>query len=424
MLHRFKHSTLARNAGWMFAGQGLSFVTQGLYFVLLARLLGSAQYGLLSGAAAIVAMVSQYSTLGSGLVFVRYVSLDQSRFREYWGNILLCTAILSSLLVLALYACGAWLIGKQGVPVLVLIAIGDCCFSQLSTCASQVFQAFERMHTTAALSLLTNLFRLLLAAIMLAWFHHASAWQWAVASLLVSALGVAVALLIVTVRFGLPKFLPRLLWNRAGEGLVFAVSNSTTSMYNDIDKAMMGHFGMNIANGVYSVAYRIINIAAMPVASIHSAAFPRFFKEGVKGVSATQMLARKILNRTSLLGFAATVTLFLLAPVIPYFVGPSFTPSVAALRWLCLIPFLRCFHRSAGDAMTGAGYQNIRLITQVIASGFNFSINLFLIPKYSWLGAAWASLLTDGGLALMNWACLLLLKQREAVRSDMNAALV
>jgi O-antigen/teichoic acid export membrane protein len=410
MFHRLKRSTLARNAGWMFAGQGLSFVTQGLYFIALARLLGSAQYGILAGAAAIVAMVSQYSTLGSGLVFLRYVSPDHSRFREYWGNILLCTASLGSLLVVVLYFCGSWLIGKQSVSVLLLLAIGDCCFGQLSTCASQVFQAFERMQTTAALSLMTNLLRLLVAAVMLAWLHHASAFEWATASLSVSALGVAAAVLIVTFRFGGPKFVPSLLWNRAAEGLVFAVSSSTTSMYNDIDKAMMGHFGMNVANGIYSVAYRVINIAAMPVASIHAAAFPRFFKEGVKGVAATQTLARKILNKTSLLGLAASVSLFLLAPVIPYFVGPSFTPSVAALRWLCWIPFFRCFHLSAGDAMAGAGHQNIRLIAQILASGFNFSINLFLIPKYSWLGAAWASLLTDGGLALMNWVALLLLR--------------
>jgi hypothetical protein len=36
-----------------------------------------------------------------------------------------------------------------------------------------------------------------------------------------------------------------------------------------------------------------------------------------------------------------------------------------------------------------------------------------LIPHYSWVGAAWASLLTDGGLAAMSWAVLLWLKGNE-----------
>src|SRR5258708_38466615 len=61
-------SRLARNAGWMFLGQGVSFAVQACYFVLLARLLGADQYGIFVGAAAAVSLLSQYSTLGSGLV--------------------------------------------------------------------------------------------------------------------------------------------------------------------------------------------------------------------------------------------------------------------------------------------------------------------------------------------------------------------
>src|ERR1700679_1286888 len=82
-IKRLRKSTLARNAAWMFAGQGFSFVIQALYFVFLARLLNTTQYGVLAGAVALVAVVSQYSTMGSGLILLRYVSQDQERFSEY-----------------------------------------------------------------------------------------------------------------------------------------------------------------------------------------------------------------------------------------------------------------------------------------------------------------------------------------------------
>src|ERR1700736_1552580 len=88
-LIRARKSVLVQNSMWLFAGQGSSFLVQALYFVLLARLLGTSQYGLLAGAVALVAVVSQYSPLGSGLLFLRYVSPDHSRFRMYWGNILM-----------------------------------------------------------------------------------------------------------------------------------------------------------------------------------------------------------------------------------------------------------------------------------------------------------------------------------------------
>ena len=93
LVRRVRHSTLARNAGWLFAGQGLSFLVQGIYFLVLARLLGTTEYGKLAGVVALVAVVSQYSTLGSGLLFLRYVSPDRSRFPAYWGNILMSVGI-------------------------------------------------------------------------------------------------------------------------------------------------------------------------------------------------------------------------------------------------------------------------------------------------------------------------------------------
>ena len=408
-LDRLRESVLMRNAAWLFAGQGFSLILQAAYFVVLARLLGTAQYGLLAGAIALVSIVSQYSTLGSGLLFLRYVSPDHSRFPIYWGNILLSITTMGSLLVLGLGLFGKFFIGKESVPILLPIAVSDCLFQQLSSCAGQVFQAFEKMKVSATVSLVSSVLRLLLAVAMLHSLGRASAWQWAIASLCITFTAALIVFVAVTRSFGLPSFSPTLLVKRAVEGFVFAISGSTTAVYNDIDKVVLSHYGMNVANGIYSMAYRIVNIGTMPVMSIVSAAFPSFFRAGAKGISATLPMATLLLKRTALLGIVITCGLFLSAPLIPHFVGHSYVESVRALRWLCLIPFFRCFHLSAGDAIAGAGYQRYRLVSQSIAAGGNLLLNLYLIPKYSWWGAAWASLITDGGLSFMNWGALYLL---------------
>jgi O-antigen/teichoic acid export membrane protein len=391
--------------------------------VILARLLGSSQYGVLAGAAALVSVVSQYSALGSGLLFLRYVSPDHTRFREYWGNIVLATGVVGSLLVLLLHLTGHWLVGAQSASILVVLAVGDCLCQQLTACASQVFQTFEHMKVTATLNLSTNLLRLFLAAGMLALMRTATAWQWALASLVVSVLAVAIAFVTVTVRYGWPKFVPSLFVKRAGEGFIFAISGSTTAVYNDIDKVMLGHYGMNIANGIYAMAYRVINIGTMPIMSIFNAAFPRFFREGVHGINRTEPYARKLLKQTAVMGLGLAAGMFLFAPIIPHLVGKGFTQSVSALRWLCLIPFFRCFHLSAGDAIAGAGHQKFRLVAQSTAAAGNFAMNLYLIPHYSWLGAAWASLITDASLGAMNWAFLVYLCEREKRSTSLQTAL-
>ncbi len=409
---RVRQSVLARNAGWFFAGQGLSFVVQGFYFIVLARLLGTTQYGLLAGAVALVAVVSQYSTFGSGLLFLRYVSPEHSRFRLYWGNILLSTLLLGVVLVLAIRLLGRWLVGAASVPLLFPIAIGDCLFAQLGSAAGQVFQTFEKMKFGAAITLLGSVSRCMIAVGMLVVLGRASAWQWAIASLAVSALSTCVAVAIVTRVFGLPSFSLSLLKKRMGEGFVFAISGSTTAVYNDIDKVVLSRFGMEQANGIYSMAYRVVNIGSMPILSIVAAAFPRFFREGVKGIAATVPMARQLLRRTVVLSLAISAAMFVCAPIIPHLVGKSYAESVSALRWLCLIPFFRTFHWSAGDAIAGAGHQKFRLVSQSIAAIGNLLLNLYLVPRYSWHGAAWASLGTDGVLGAMNWLALFLLSRR------------
>jgi O-antigen/teichoic acid export membrane protein len=301
----------------------------------------------------------------------------------------------------------------MSIPLLLPIAIGDCIFLQLSSCAGQVFQTFEKMKFSAMVTTAGNLLRLALALGLLHALGKASAKQWAIASLFVSFVAAVIAFSIVTRNFGWPQFSLSLLIRRAQEGFVFAVSGSTTAVYNDIDKVVLSHYGMNRANGIYSMAYRMINIGTMPVMAIVGAAFPRFFREGVKGIAATVPMARQLLKRTATIGLGISVALFLLAPLVPHLVGRSYAESVSALRWLCLIPFFRCFHLSAGDAIAGAGHQRYRLISQSIAAGGNLALNLYLVPRYSWLGAAWASLATDGALGMMNWGALYALRARH-----------
>ena len=414
-VERARKSVLVRNAGWLFAGQGLSFVAQAVYFIVLARLLGTREYGLLAGAIALVAVVSQYSALGSGLLFLRYVSPNHKLFRIYWGNVLMSVFLLGGLLALALRLSGRWLVGGESVPLLFPIAIGDCLFQQLSACAGQVFQTFEKMKYSAALTLLSNISRCVLAAGMLLFMGKISAWQWVVASLIVSCVTACIAFGIVTRFFGLPSFSPSLLLKRAGEGFVFAISGSTTAVYNDIDKVVLSHYGMDRANGIYSMAYRVVNIGTMPIMSVVAAAFPSFFRAGVNGIAATVPMARSLLKRTAGIGIVMSVGMFVCAPVIPHLVGKSYADSVSALRWLCLIPFFRCFHLSAGDAIAGAGHQKFRLVSQSIAAIGNLLLNLYLVPRYSWYGAAWASLGTDGALGVMNWVALILLSKRSVL---------
>jgi O-antigen/teichoic acid export membrane protein len=55
-----------------------------------------------------------------------------------------------------------------------------------------------------------------------------------------------------------------------------------------------------------------------------------------------------------------------------------------------------------GTTITASSSQWLRTATQAAAAVLNLGLNLVLIPRWSWQGAAAASLITDGALAISN----------------------
>ncbi len=414
-IRTLRGSSLARNAGWFLVGQGVNLLLQAGYFILLARLLGVKEYGVFVGAFAFVSILTPYCALGSGLLFVRYVSSNASNFSVYWGNILLATFGVGTLLSAALYIIAPHLLNPESASLVLLVALGECICRQLVICISQVFQAFEQLRMTATITLLMSFLRLSAVAVLASFLHHATAWQWALASLIVSVLASISSSLIVLARYGRPRFSLRLFLSRSAEGFGFSLAGSTQSAYNDIDKAMLSHYGMNVANGIYTIAYRIVDIAAMPGAALDSAALPRFFRQNQESPAGVADLSFQLAKRSALLGLAISICMFFAAPLIPHIIGQEFTASVMALRWLCLVPVFRGVHQLTGSAITGMGFQRYRTTAQFCAATLNFGLNLWLIPRYGWLGAAWASVATDGSLGLTNWCTLKYLQGGKAL---------
>jgi O-antigen/teichoic acid export membrane protein len=401
-----KARNLAHNSLWMFAGQGLSVVAQALYFALIGRLLGSAGYGVIVGATAAVSILSQYTSLGSGIVLVQHVSRKRSAFASYWGSALVSLSSLSVVILCVIVGLAPWIVGRGNAATLGILAISDVLFAQLCSLCSQAFQAHERMRNAALIGTSTYSLRLAVAATLYWRWRQVTPEQWALATLVVSACAAIASVAAVTKAFGRPVLNFRDAVRRSREGIVYAFSNSTTSAYNDLDKAMLIHYQMSAATGIYSMAYRVVDVGTIPIRAIHSAAFPRFFQKGAQGISSVRKFAAKILSRTLPISLLACVGMFITAPLLPWIAGPNFSPSIAALRWLCLIPIFRAFHLSAGDALVGAGFKKTRLCSQIAAASFNLGLNILLIPRFTWRGAAWASLATDGGLAVTMWVLL------------------
>ena len=113
--------------------------------------LGSTEYGIYVGAVALVALLAQYSALGSHSVFLRYVSPDPGKFPRYWANVVVTTAAMGSLFAAVLTWAGPHVSHSCSHGMLACVAVGDCVCAQFTLGGRRVFQAFERMRVTALL---------------------------------------------------------------------------------------------------------------------------------------------------------------------------------------------------------------------------------------------------------------------------------
>ena len=416
MILFFRRSVLARNTLWMFAGQGVRLFIQALYFTLIARSLGAANYGAFVAVAALIAVVYPFGSLGSGNLLIKDVSRNQATFAACLGHALLITAVTSSILFTCVTLLARFVL-PGSIPILLvcLVAGADLFGQSVVVICNQAFQAFERLHWMAIISVSFSASRLLAAVVLVLVNRHPSALQWGYGYFASTAIICTFALVLVLTRLGRPRFVIRRSPAELREGLYFSISLSAQTIYNDVDKTMLARLGSLDATGIYGAAYRLIEVSFVPAWSLLAAAYPKFFRAGSGGMSATFHYAKRLLVRVLAYAALGTLGILLCAGVVPYFLGPEYARTVEALRWLAPILVLRAIHSFLADALTGAGHQGLRSAIQASVAAFNILINFWLIPAYSWRGAAWSSILSDGLLACGIGAAAIVLSRRSVV---------
>lgn len=414
---RLKNNALVRNSGWVFVGQALRLGTRMVYFVLIARELGPSKYGALAAVLAYVAIVAPFSSWGAGNLLIRAVARDKRLFHVYWGNGLLMLSFSSAALLVVLLLVRVVFLPNQVSFFLVLtIGLAELFFTRLQELSGQAFQGFERLRRTSQLWVLMGVARVLGALVMVIFVSRPSPESWGLIYLAASAVVGLFSLLLVQRELGHPRFKRRLIKAELRDGFYFATSYSAATVYGDVDKVMLADMKGLFVAGTYAASYRLVEGAFVPVISVLHAAYPRIFLQGHHNLSASAQYAVRFLRICVPYALAAAAFLFVSAPFVHHVLGEDYVSIVGPLRWLALIPVLKSIHYFAGDALSGAGYQGLRTALQVSTAVLNIGLILWLVPRYSWRGAAGASLLSEAFLACSFWIAIATLRKRPSAQ--------
>jgi O-antigen/teichoic acid export membrane protein len=404
LLVRMKTRGLLRDTTHLSIGQGFRLVIQAAYFVLIARSLGPDAYGAFVTVVAMAALLGPFSGLGTANLFIKNVRSGKREASICWGNGILLTVLSGTLLSVLGVGLSALLHLKTVPFVVAIVCIADLVLLKVTELAAFGFTALDQMKQTSIQSVVASLLRLGGIVVLVVIVHPVTLDLWVLTYLLTTLLGTLYAVVKGVQHWGRPVVDLRVLREDAAEGVFFSVAGSATTIYNDIDKIMLSRLADLAATGVYGAAYRVIDVTMTPVRSLAAAAYPHFFRKGVDGMARTYPYALSLIAKTSIYGLLASAGLWLLAPILPHVLGNQYQAVFPAVRWLALIPLLRCIHSFMADALSGAGLQRSRTAIQVLVALINIGLNVVILPKYSWRGAAWTSLGCDGLLVVLFWS--------------------
>lgn len=367
---------------WMLYSYVVGFGLQGIYFLILARVLGAENFGVFSGSLAIAAILATLAGAGAGSVMVLRTSRDPSVYRTQFGTALLYIA--ATFLPLALLAL---ILGSQVSEsffwTLVPLCVSELVFVRVLDFGFQTFQAHDRLKVTAHFNVAAAALRIVLVGLFATTGMTGSAGWSFVYALGNVLLAVSISALAWR-RYGGPRLEKSSLKGTWRTGVYFALGMSSRTAYTDGDKFVLNFAGMAVAAGQYSAAFKLVTMAFAPIQAIVYSSNTRLFRAGEQGYRAVWTIIRKMLPLC--LGYAAIAgsLLFLAAPLLPSILGDDFSQSVIMLKVLAPLLFFQALHYIFGDALMGLGKQRQRSMAQLTVAILSIVANLVLVPHFGW----------------------------------------
>lgn len=180
--------------------------------------------------------------------------------------------------------------------------------------------------------------------------------------------------------------------------LTFFLMSASISIYTNLDKVMLGFMKTNTDVGYYDASVRIKTILVSVVTSLGTVLLPRmsfYIEKGEKEAfnrTLTKAFRFVMVAATGLMVFFilfARESILLLS-------GNEFLPAVLPMQLLMITLLLIGLSNITGiQILTPLGEEQKVLISILAGAILDFILNLFLIPRYASAGAAFATVMAE-----------------------------
>ena len=168
------------------------------------------------------------------------------------------------------------------------------------------------------------------------------------------------------------------------------------SFYVRIDTVMLGFMKDYAVTGWYNAAYRIIDVCVRMLFLPIIAVFPAFSKFHSVSLEKIKLLYEKSFYYMLVFSIPLVAGLVILAQkIILTIYGSQFVNSIIALQILGFALFFTSLNYLMGYLLNSIEKGKIFTITTGISTALNITLNFILIPRYSYIGAGFATVASE-----------------------------
>ena len=390
---------LGRNTVYTTVALGLRAVMQAAYLILLSRVMGPNEYGLFAGSVAAAVLLAPLSGWGVSMLVSERVGKHAHESRSMWAGALAQTTWSGGLLSIAVLIAVMALPDRLAPGPMTLLVLSELLLVPMTQAASTLMLALGRGAAGASVVCLIPAFRLLFVG---AWIvavgdlHGSSA---AVMHVFGSIVGAIVVMLIVRRVVGAGAWAGRpTIREMFARGKAYAFGMLVGAAYTEVDKVLLLQLANATVAGLYTAAFRVAAVFAIPVSALTANALPRLF--AAAGTHDWPRIFRAVAAASAAYAIGIAVVAFALAGFMPLVFGAEFAKSTEYLRLLCPWIVLYAAHIVLATALTSLGRQHLRVVIEAVGLALVIGINVALIPSYGARAAAFALLATDATVAL------------------------
>ena len=356
--------TIFSNMSWLFVSQIIASVCGFIWTIVIARYLGVNDYGVLGFAISFSGILAITMDLGVNSHVVREIATNYDLTPKYLGNAIpLKSLFVIGTFILTLIILILMKSNQLTITITLLFTI-EMVFKTFIGLLNGSFQAYEEGKYQGIGNILLNI--ILLIFILISIFTDLGIFGITLSYVVANFIPLVYEYVIFTKKFAKPKFEFDIDFCRTITmlALPFALSGIFYSIYYSVDTVMLSNIIGDYATGIYNASYKLISVLTVFYSVYTAVIYPvmsKFFKNDEK----------------------------LLVVVLEFNESSS---ALSILIWtVCLL-----FINGACGTLLNASHKEMT-VTKVyfIAAVFNIVLNLFMIPHYSYVGAAISTVLSD-----------------------------